>query len=80
MKTGMLWFDDSARRSFDAKVTKAMIHYREKYGHEPTVCYVNSGCLPSDQPLAGIKIVASHDILPDHFWLGLADPSHRTQN
>jgi hypothetical protein len=73
MKTGMLWFDDTAKRSFDIKVERATKHYREKYGRSPNVCYVHPSCLPSSASSNVIKVLAAKDILPHHFWLGMAE-------
>ena len=85
MKTGMLWFDDDAKRSISEKVERAAVHYREKYGVAPDVCYANPNSL-ADSPgavqpraaagnkgLASITLKHGRSILPNHFWLGVSD-------
>ncbi len=71
MKTGMLWFDDTKKRPFEAKIERATQHYKEKYGHSPNLCYVHPSCLPDNVPSNGVKVLAAKDILPHHFWLGM---------
>jgi hypothetical protein len=87
MKTGMLWFDDDPKRSIAEKVERAAQRYREKYGVAPDLCYANPISLAdspeSVQPKAvsgGVgkvmpRITVKHarSILPNHFWLGVAD-------
>ena len=85
MKTGMLWFDDDAKRSISEKVERAAVHYREKYGVAPNLCYANPNVL-ADSPaavqpsaaagnkgLACITLKHARSILPNHFWLGVSD-------
>ncbi|MEA3406660.1 MAG: hypothetical protein U9R48_01100 [Chloroflexota bacterium] len=73
MKTGMLWFDDTSKRSFDVKLERAIQHYRKKRGRAPNVCYVHPSCLPSNVPSNGIEVLTAKDILPHHFWLGIGE-------
>ncbi len=73
LKTGMLWFDNAPNRSLEAKLRRAMAYYERKYGAKPTVCYLHPTSLT--QPLASlddIKLVKAADVLPNHFWLGIA--------
>jgi hypothetical protein len=71
MKTGMLWFDDSAR-SLKIRVKEAVEYYIEKYGQAPTLCFVNPSML-SDKVKAsnGVELVESRTVIPGHFWLGV---------
>ena len=87
MKTGMLWFDDDSKRSISEKVERAALHYREKYGVAPDLCYANPTSLAdgpeSVQPrvaasgaaksLSRITLKHARSIMPNHFWLGLSD-------
>ena len=74
LRTGMLWYDDTPGRPFDAKIELAVKYYLAKYGSAPTVCYVHPATLPNQvatrQTLA---VFAAQDILPYHFWLGVAN-------
>ena len=71
IKTGMLWFDDSKKRSLGAKIEMAREHYRQKYGEYPDVCYTHPDELVgADAKALPLKTVAAKEILPHHFWLG----------
>lgn len=41
MRIGMLWFDDNKTRDLADKINRANVHYQEKYGIEPDICYVH---------------------------------------
>jgi hypothetical protein len=70
---GMLWFDDSAQ-PFTEKLARAAAYYRNKHGCAPNVCYVHPSSLSDDNmPLPEmIRIVRMENLLPNHFWLGVA--------
>ena len=79
MKQGMLWYDDSPTRSLEKKIARASAYYQNKYGSRPNVCYIHPRALP-DTFAAGeaIKVVPAADVLPHHFWLGVANLSETT--
>jgi hypothetical protein len=70
---GMLWFDDSSL-PFAEKLAHAAAYYRNKHGCSPNVCYVHSSSL-NDKASAPdtIRIVGMDNLLPNHFWLGVAE-------
>ena len=73
MKTGLLWFDGDAGRDLAAKVARAAAHYQQKYGRAPQLCFVNPGALEGSREsvrVAGLDVLASKTVLPNHFWLG----------
>ncbi|MBM3188932.1 MAG: hypothetical protein FJZ90_09445, partial [Chloroflexi bacterium] len=75
MKSGMLWFDDSPKRSLSDKVAQAVAHYRSKYGGAPNTCYVHAGSLAGGEAVrSDLRIIGAADVLPHHFWLGRAEP------
>lgn len=81
MKVGWMWFDDEPGRTLEEKVERAAQKYKEKFGHKPTLCYVNAACLGRDKlKLNGIQIIAARNILPHHFWLGVEAPASRKLN
>jgi hypothetical protein len=41
ISTGLLWFDDDARRPLPRKIADALDRYRDRTGYEPTTCLVN---------------------------------------
>ena len=78
MKTGLLWFDDDPRRELEEKVLRAATHYERKYGRLPNLCFVhpsafNGNGRNSVEKAGGVEIRPGCSILPDHFWLGVAE-------
>ncbi len=75
MDIGMLWYDDT-KRDLDAKVARAVEHYKTKYGATPTVCFVNPSLLAAkDTPetVAGLALRSARTVLPNHFWIGVGE-------
>jgi hypothetical protein len=74
LQVGMLWFDNAPDRPLPAKLSLAARHYEQKYGRAPNVCYLNLNTPGHDQgDAAGLRLHAANDILPHHFWLGVAE-------
>lgn len=74
MKFGLLWYDDS-RMAVEEKIDRAAQRYYEKFGVRPNVCYINPKTLNGDQGThKRVKVVTATNILPDHFWIGVAEP------
>jgi hypothetical protein len=80
MDIGMLWFDNDKQADFRAKVERAVMYYRDKYGKAPNLCFVHPTMLPnndseqSDKPSMksqGVEIRTSNTMLPHHFWIGI---------
>lgn len=72
MKLGLLWYDNDPRKSLDAKVLEAAARYREKFGADPNVCYVNPEQLqPERPPKIKLRLVGAGTVRPNHFWLEL---------
>lgn len=72
MKVGMLWFDGDGKRSLSEKVQRAGRHYREKYGVEPNVAYVNPKTPgATEDSIAELELKHSREVLPDHLWIGV---------
>lgn len=74
MNWGMLWADYDPKRPLEEKVRRAAEHYRRKYGHSPDRVYLNAKAA-ADAPavLAGLKVLPSRSVLPNHMWLGVAE-------
>lgn len=73
MKSGMLWLDADARRTFEEKVQRAVEYYREKYGAMPDLCLVNTSTLADDEVEVGpVKVQRARTVLPHHFWVGVS--------
>jgi hypothetical protein len=46
MNIGMLWFDNDPKAGLEVKVERAAIFYRNKYGKNPSLCFVHPSMLP----------------------------------
>ncbi len=83
MKTGLLWFDDDPRKKLEEKVQRAVVHYERKYGQSPTLCFVHSNVFDGNgkkngaQKAGGVEIRVGRSVLPNHFWLGIAEEKQR---
>lgn len=87
MKIGMLWFDDDPKRPLEEKIERAAQRYKEKYGVTPNLCYANPRTVGDEQPTMTVKVASNkvgktaaqvtlkqaRSILPNHFWLGVAE-------
>ena len=78
METGMLWFDDDQTADIEEKVLRAAAHYTRKYDQSPNLCFVHLSAFNGNgkylvKKAGGVNIRPSRSILPDHFWIGMAD-------
>lgn len=79
MNVGMLWFDNDPKTEINAKVERAAVYYREKYGRRPNVCFVHPSMLKVTAPVSQearvvrgeIELRTTKSILPNHFWIGV---------
>lgn len=69
MKLGLLWYDNDPKKTLERKVLEAAIRYREKFGSEPNVCYVNPTQLEGQIVPPTFRFVGMKTIRPNHFWL-----------
>jgi hypothetical protein len=73
MNIGMLWYDDDRQRSLEEKVRRAADYYRQKYGQSPNLCLINpQSANGGPQAVNSIELKAAPNILPYHFWIGVA--------
>lgn len=73
MNVGLLWFDNDPKTDLAAKVLRAAQYFQQKYGQQPTLCYVHPSMLPNAQSITvdAIRVQGAPIILPHHFWLGV---------
>jgi hypothetical protein len=77
VEVGLLWFDDSKRKTLETKVNEAKAAYCAKprfAGQTPDVCYVHPSMLQEEQnsiQLNGVRITAAATILPHHLFIGV---------
>ncbi len=70
MKLGLLWYDNDPKKTLDLKLAEAATRYKEKFGAEPSVCYVNPAQMDAPQAAHGkFKLVGAAAVLPNHIWL-----------
>jgi hypothetical protein len=70
MKTGMLWFDNSAK-PLDERVRNAAAYYQRKYGAKPDRAFGPVGT--AETVVDGIEVRADKSMLPSHLWIGVED-------
>ena len=82
MEVGLLWFDNDPKVGLEEKIRRAAVRYAEKFGRPANLCVLNPatlGCRPATADglevlLDGrtIKVLAARQVLPHHFWVGVA--------
>ena len=79
METGLLWCDDSKKKTLVEKVNEAVSAYCAKprfAGKRPDTCYVHPSMLNEEQEIRvnGVWVVAIPVIAPHHLLVGM-EPS-----
>ena len=73
MNQGMLWFDNSPKKTLAVKIAEAARYYRSKYGFTPNLCMVNPSMLVgADCECDGVAVRPYRPVLPGHLWIGMA--------
>lgn len=73
MKIGMLWFDNDPKADLPTKIGRATSYYAKKYGTQPNLCFVHPSQGNGTVSIDGIEIRTNRSILPNHFWVGMAE-------
>ncbi len=83
MNVGLLWFDNDPIKTLDQKVDGAARYYANKYGRQPTVCYVHPTALANIDKderkggdderykVGGVEVRGNRSVMPHHFWIGI---------
>jgi len=69
---GLLWYDDDRKCALTGKVERAAQRYQAKFGRWPNLCYVPQESLGQEMEWQGVRIVGALNVLPNHFWVGVA--------
>ncbi len=69
---GLLWFDNDRKCDLGDKVERAALRYQAKFGRRPNICYVHQASIEREVECRGVRIVGAANILPDHYWVGVA--------
>lgn len=80
MVEGLLWFDTTKQMNLPDIIGDAATRYCQKYGHRPTICYLNSADLNGDLEINGIKLRGAHNILRYHLWIGIENDNDNIDN
>ena len=71
MDIGMMWFDNSPKKSLSEKVQDAAEYYFKKYNVKADLCFVNPSAMTEPEVVCGDVIVKPlRSILPGHLWIG----------
>lgn len=66
----LLWFDDSTKKSTEAKIAEAVTAYTDKFRSAPNVVLVNEA---EQVRVAGVLIRPERYIRKSNFWVGESD-------
>jgi len=69
---GLLWYDNDRNCPLTGKVERAARRYQAKFGRWPNLCYVAQDCVGEETEWQGVRIVGALNVLPNHFWVGVA--------
>jgi len=82
MDIGLLWFDNDPKVELEEKIRRAAGYYRKKHGQPANMVLTNSATLAEQSNLSppfevelddmALKVVAAGNVLPHHFWVGIA--------
>jgi hypothetical protein len=73
MREGMLWFNGVSDQSLEDKIRGAGKYYKQKYGVEPNLCFINpSMAVKGLDKVDDIEVRETHSVLPNHFWIGVS--------
>ena len=79
MEWGLLWFDDTASRPLEDKVSRAAAHYEKKYGQAPTLCFVNPSARNGAAQVGEIQVEALPSVMPNCLWIGIGQFKHKAK-
>jgi|SRR5919205_297691 hypothetical protein len=86
MRSGLLWYDGSLKKTVEQKITEAAEYFQKKYGRLPELCIVHPDfvkalerlpIVPPDHVIVLGKeiVVRSWKSIPTgHYWLGFDGP------
>ena len=79
MDWGLLWFDDTASRPLEDKVSRAAAQYEKKYGRAPTLCFVNPSAKNGAVQVGEIQIEALPSVMPNCLWIGIGQVKRKAK-
>lgn len=79
MEWGLMWYDDTANRPLEDKVTRAAAHYERKYGQPPTLCFVNPSAKNGTDQVGSVTVETLKAIRPNCLWIGVGEVKRRAK-
>ena len=79
MEWGLLWFDDTASRPLEDKVSRAAAHYEKKYGQAPTLCFVNPAAKNGTDVVGAIQVQTLPNVMPNCLWIGVGEVKRKAK-
>jgi hypothetical protein len=79
MDWGLLWYDDTAGRPLEEKVSRAAAHYEHKYGQPPTLCFVNPATKNGTDEVGGVQIETLKAVMPNCLWIGIGEVDRKAR-
>lgn len=70
MNIGVMYYDDTQKRTLEDKIKAALELYRKKYDPNPDRCFVNISVLQNEIEVDGVKVLPLKYILLNHMWIG----------
>jgi hypothetical protein len=77
MDMGLLWYDDTADRPLEAKVSRAAAHYQRKFGQLPTLCFVHPSAKNGTDQVGGVQVETLKTVGPNYLWIGVGQVSQQ---
>jgi hypothetical protein len=71
MQVGLMWYDDDPRKSLETKIEQAAARYCEKFGREPTACYVSTASGAAGGRRGGLRVVPLRTLRANYLWIGV---------
>jgi hypothetical protein len=69
-----VWYDDNPKKTVEAKIDEAVLHYKQRYGQNPNICMLNEAAQPTDYETAthndGVKVLRAKNVPQNYFWVG----------
>lgn len=73
MTIGMLWFSNDKDAKLKERVMRGVEYYENKYFKKPDRVHIHPDDMEEGLEIKGVTVVEDKDMLPNYFWIGVAD-------
>jgi len=73
MDIGLLWYDDSPKKTLEVKIAEASVRYQQRFNAIPNVCHIHGNGDEARTVVGKIAIVYTPVIRPNYYWLGVEE-------